>query len=275
MGVELAWLAAGIMATGLVSGALAGLFGVGGGAVIVPVLFQVFQLLGVPNAVRMQLCIGTSLSIILPTVLRSYRAHKAGGFSRPEVLRQWAVPSMAGVAVGAALASVVPADTFKATFALVSCLIATKLLFGRDRWTIARDLPGRRAMAAYGFGIGLCSSMMGISGGSLVTMVMTLYGQPIQVAVATAAGIGIPITLVGTVGYILAGLPHQALLPPLSVGFVSVIGLVLIAPIASWIAPVTARFAHRLRKRSLEIAFGSFLMLVSVRFLASLLVPLL
>jgi uncharacterized membrane protein YfcA len=275
MVVELAWLAAGVLCTGLVSGTLAGLFGVGGGAVIVPVLFQVFQLLGVPGAVRMQLCIGTSLAIILPTVLRSYGAHKAHGFARTDVLRRWALPSMAGVAVGAGLATVVPSATFKATFALVACLIATKLLFGSNRWNLARELPGRVAMTGYGFGIGLCSSLMGISGGSLATMIMTLYGQPIEAAVATAAGLGIPITLAGTVGYILAGLPHRALLPPLSVGFVSVIGVVLIAPVASWVAPISARFAHRMRKRTLEIAFGSFLLLASARFLASLLVPLL
>lgn len=275
MVVELVWLGAGIMCTGLVSGTLAGLFGVGGGAVIVPVLFEVFQFLGVPDAVRMQLCVGTSLAIILPTVLRSYRAHKAQGSVRSDVLRLWAVPSMFGVAAGAALASVVPANTLKATFALIASLIATKLLSGGHRWNLARALPGRMAMTAYGFGIGLCSSLIGISGGSLVTMVLTLYGQPIETAVATAAGLGIPITLVGAIGYVLAGLPHRAALPPLSVGFVSVIGVVLIAPIASWIAPITARFAHRLPKRWLEIAFGSFLLIVALRFAAGLLLPLL
>lgn len=271
--VELAWLAAGVMFAGLVSGTLAGLFGIGGGAVIVPVLFQVFQILGVPDSVRMQLCVGTSLAIILPTVLRSYRAHRAGGFVRTDVLRLWALPAMAGVAVGASLASTVPAGVLKGMFALIASLIATKLLFGGDRWKLGRELPGRAAMTAYGFAIGMGSSLMGISGGSLVTMVLTLYGQPIGNAIATAAGLGIPITLVGAVGYILAGLPHRALLPPLSLGFVSVIGVVLIAPIASWVAPLSARFAHRLRRRSLEIAFGVFLLIVAVRFLVSLILP--
>jgi uncharacterized protein len=267
---ELALLGASVMVAGFVTGILAGLFGIGGGAVIVPVLFEVFRLVGVPEAVRMQLCIGTSLAIIVPTAVSSYRAHKARGFVLTEVIRRWALPSMAGVAVGSALAALAPPNTFEAAFVLIACLIAAKLLVGGSGWVLGTELPGKAAMIGYGFAIGLGSSLMGIAGGSLVTMTLTLYGKPIHNAVATAAGLGVPITLAGTIGYVLAGLPHQALLPPLSVGFVSVIGVVLIAPISSWVAPLGARLAHRLPKRKLEIAFGLFLVLVASRFLASL-----
>lgn len=267
---EWAWLAVSVMGAGVVTGILAGMFGIGGGAVIVPVLFEVFRLLGVPEAVRMQLCIGTSLAIIVPTSLRSYRAHQARGLVLSDVVRQWALPSMVGVALGAALAAVAPPDTFKAAFVLIAGTIAMKLLFGGERWALGNELPGRGGMAGYGFAIGLASSLMGISGGSLVTMILTLYRTPIHNAVATASGIGVPITLVGTVGYVLAGLPHHADLPPLSLGFVSVIGVVLIAPLASWVAPFGARLAHLLPKRALEIGFGLFLLLASSRFLVSL-----
>jgi uncharacterized protein len=270
---ELAWLAASVIAAGVVTGILAGLFGIGGGAVIVPVLFEVFRLLGVPEAVRMQLCIGTALAIIVPTALRSYRAHQARGFVLPEIVRRWALPAMAGVAVGSVLAALAPPDTFKAAFVLIACLIAAKLLVGGG-WVLGSELPGAAAMTGYGFAIGLGSSLMGIAGGSLVTMVLTLYGKPIHNAVATAAGLGVPITIAGAIGYILAGLPHQALLPPLSLGFVSVIGVVLIAPVSSWVAPFGARLSHRLPKRTLEIGFGLFLLLVAANFLASLMVPL-
>ena len=269
---ELVWLGASVMVAGFVTGILAGLFGIGGGAVIVPVLFEVFRLVGVPEAVRMQLCIGTSLAIIVPTAVTSYRAHKARGFVLREVIRRWALPSMAGVAVGSALAALAPPDMFKAAFVVIACLIAAKLLVGGGRWVLGTELPGAAAMTGYGFAIGLGSSLMGIAGGSLVTMTLTLYGKPIHNAVATAAGLGVPITLAGTIGYVLAGLPHQAQLPPLSVGFVSVIGVVLVAPISSWVAPLGARLAHRLPKRKLEIAFGLFLVLVASRFLASLVV---
>ena len=111
---------------------------------------------------------------------------------------------------------------------------------------------------------------MGIAGGSLVALVLTLYKRPIHNAVATAAGVGVPITLAGTLGYALAGLPHRALLPPLSIGFVSAIGVLLIAPISSWVAPFGARLAHALPRRRLEIAFGVFLLVVAARFAASL-----
>ncbi|HUA51959.1 MAG TPA: sulfite exporter TauE/SafE family protein [Candidatus Sulfotelmatobacter sp.] len=272
---ELAGLAASVMVAGVVTGILAGLFGIGGGAVIVPVLFEVFRLLGVPEAVRMQLCIGTSLAIIVPTALRSYNAHKTRGLVLADVMRRWALPSMAGVAVGAALAALAPPDVFKGAFVLLACLIAAKLLFGGDRWVLGAELPGAAAMTGYGFAIGLGSSLMGIAGGSLVTMILTLYGKPIHNGVATAAGLGVPITLAGTLGYVLAGLPHQAELPPLSLGFVSVIGVVLIAPLSSWVAPVGARLAHRLPKRRLELAFGGFLLLIAARFLWSLLAPVL
>lgn len=271
---ELVWLALGVAASGLVTGILAGLFGVGGGGVIIPLLFEVFGVLGVPDAVRMQLCIGTSLAIIVPTTLRSYRAHNAKGLVLRDVMRRWTLPSMAGVAVGAALAAVAPPALFTATFVVIACVIATKMLAGGDRWVLARTLPGPLAMTGYGFIIGLASSLMGIAGGSLVTMVLTLYGKPVHNAVATGAGLGVPITVAGTIGYILAGLPHRALLPPLSLGFVSLIGVLLIAPLSSWVAPVGARLAHRLPKRRLEIAFGMFLLLVAARFLQTLVAPL-
>jgi uncharacterized protein len=125
-------------------------------------------------------------------------------------------------------------------------------------------------MTGYGFLIGLASSLMGISGGSLVTMVLSLYGKPIHNSGATAAGLGVPVTAAGAIGYVLAGLPHQSELPPLSLGFVSVIGLVLIAPISSWVAPLGARLAYALPRRGLEIAFGLFLLAASLRFVVSL-----
>jgi len=218
----------------------------------------------------MQLCIGTSLAIIVPTTIRSFRAHRVSGLVIPEVVRSWAVPSAVGVAIGSATAAFAPAALFKLAFILIAGIIAAKLLFAGDRWTLGSELPGRAGMAGYGFFVGLASSLMGISGGSLVTMILTLYGKPIHAAVATSAGVGVPITIAGAFGYILAGLPHQAMLPPLSIGFVSAIGVALIAPISSFVAPFGARLAHTLPKRRLEIAFGVFLLIASIRFILSL-----
>lgn len=267
---ELVWLAVAVMAAGVVTGLLAGLFGIGGGAIIVPVLFEVFRLLGVSEEVRMQLCVGTSLAIIVPTTVRSYRAHRAKGMVIPAVMRSWALPAVIGVAAGSVAAAFAPAQVFKLAFVVIAGIIAAKLLAGRESWVLGRSLPGRAGMTGCGFIVGLASSLMGISGGSLATMIMTLYGVPIHNAVATSAGLGVPITIAGTLGYLIAGLPHRALLPPLSVGFVSVIGVVMIAPISSWIAPLGARLAHALPRRGLEIGFGLFLIAASLRFAATL-----
>jgi len=269
----LIWLAVAIMAAGVVTGLLAGLFGIGGGAVIVPVLFEVFRIVDVPEAVRMQLCVGTSLAIIVPTAARSYRAHRATGMVIPEVMRSWAPPAVAGVAVGSTAAAFAPGGLLKAAFVVIAGIIATKLLVGREDWVLSDHLPGRLGMTACGFLVGLASSLMGVSGGSLATMALTLYARPIHNAVATSAGLGVPITIAGTIGYVLAGLPYQAALPPLSIGFVSVIGVVMVAPISSYVAPFGARLAHTLPRRRLEIGFGLFLLIVSARFVVSLLTP--
>jgi uncharacterized protein len=267
---EILWLALAVVIGGVITGLLAGLFGIGGGAVIVPVLYEVFSVLGVPDAVRMQLCLGTSLAIILPTTIRSYLTHREKGLVVPGVIRLWALPAVIGVACGAGIAVFAPAAFFKLAFVVIATFIASKFMFAGDRWNLGTELPGPVPMTLYGFGIGLAGSLMGISGGSLSNIVLTLYGKSMHQAVATSAGLGVPITIVGTLGYILAGLPHHALLPPLSLGFVSLIGVVVMAPVSSFTAPYGARFAHRLSRRTLEIAFSGFLMLISLRFLISL-----
>ena len=267
---EILWLALAIVVGGVITGLLAGTFGVGGGSVIVPVLFEVFRVLGVSEDVRMQLCVGTSIAIIVPTAFRSYRTHRAKGLVIPGVIRLWTIPAIIGVACGALIAAFAQAGVFTVSFVLIASFIAIKLLFAGDRWNLGTELPGTVPMVLYGLGIGLCGSLMGVSGGAISTMVLTIYGKPIHNAVATSAGIGVPITAAGAIGFALAGLPHQALLPPFSLGFVSLIGLAVMAPVASLVSPYGARLAHRLSRRKLEIAFGCFLLLVSLRFLASL-----
>jgi uncharacterized protein len=267
---EIAWLALAIVVGGVITGLLAGLFGIGGGAVIVPVLYEVFTVLDVPEAVRMQLCIGTSIAIILPTTVRSYLAHRVKGLVIPQVIRLWAIPAIVGVICGSLIAAFAPPAVFKIAFVLIAGFIAAKFLFAGDRWNLGSDLPGTVPMTFYGFGIGLAGSLMGVSGGSLSNIVLTLYGKSIHQAVATSSGLGVPITVVGTVGYILAGLHDRALLPPLSLGFVSLIGVAVMAPVSSLVAPYGARLAHRMSRRTLEVAFSLFLLVVSARFLVSL-----
>ncbi len=267
---EIVWLAALIVIGGALVGILAGLFGIGGGGIIVPVLYEVFGVLGVPENLRMQLCIGTSLAIIIPTTIRSYYAHKAKGAVIPEVMRLWALPAIVGVAVGSAVAAFAPASVFKIAFVFFASLISIRMFFGSERWNLSADLPGRPLLAFYGFITGLFSSLVGISGGSISNSVLTLYGRSMQQAVATSAGVGVPITIAGTIGYAIAGWPHMAQLPPLSIGFISLIGLVLMAPVSSYTASYGVRLAHWLPRRKLEVGFAIFLAIVSLRFLLSL-----
>lgn len=267
---ELTLLAAAIVLGGVIAGILAGLFGIGGGSVMVPVLYEVFRILGVPEELRMQLSVGTSLTIMVPTAIQSYRAHRAKGVAIQNIVRLWTVPAVVGVAMGSALAAVAPSVVFKLAFVLFASVIATKLLFGRDTWRLADELPAGIGMAGCGFLVGLCSALTGVSGGSVSNVILTLHGKSMHEAVATSAGLGVPISIAGTAGYMLAGLPHQVLLPPLSIGFVSLLGVAVMAPVSSFTASYGAQLAHALSKRRLEIAFGLFLLAVSARFLTSL-----
>ncbi|MBV8792527.1 MAG: sulfite exporter TauE/SafE family protein [Pseudolabrys sp.] len=268
---EIVWLALLIAAAGVVVGIFAGLFGIGGGAVIVPVLYEVFRILAVPESLRMQMCIGTSLAIIVPTTVRSYYAHKARGAVIPQVVRIWSIPAVLGVAIGAVTAAYAPGAVFKIAFVIFATLISARMFLGTERWKLGDDLPGRGWQSLFGFITGLFSSLVGVSGGAVSNAILTFYSRTMQQAVATSSGIGVPITIAGTIGYIIAGWKYMAQFPPLSIGYVSLIGFVFMAPVSSYTASYGVRFAHWLPKRKLEIAFACFLAFASIRFLVTLL----
>ena len=269
---ELVFLLVAILLAGALSGLLSGLFGIGGSTVVIPVLYEFFRILGVPDEVRMQLCIGTAMAITIPTILRAYYAHRAQSAVLGEVLRIWAVPVVLGVLAGSVIAYVAPGVLFKIVFVLFAIFMAVKLLFGRDTWRIADDLPGPATMIAGGFAIGCLSTLVGIAGGSLSTLFLALYGRPFHAAVATSTGLGVLIGIPATLGYMIAGWPQQALMPPFSVGYVSLLGILLFAPASMLAAPYGARLAHRMSKRRLEVAFGIFLVLIAARFTVALFV---
>ena len=237
---ELAMLAVALLAAGAVTGILAGVFGVGGGAVIVPVLYELFTLLGVPEEARMPFCVGTSLAVIIPTSIRSFNAHRAKGMVDMSIVKVWAVPVIIGVLAGGVIARYAPADLFKAVFVGVAGLSALRLLLGKDSWKLADDMPGNVVMRLYGLVIGVLSALMGIGGGQLSSLFMTFYGRPIHQAVATSSGLGVLISIPGALGYIYAGWPKAAEFPdvaalqmPLALGYVSVIGFMRF-PNGSW-----------------------------------------
>ena len=265
---DFAFFALSLAAAGAVTGVLAGVFGVGGGALIVPVLYELFRFMGVPEDVRMPLAVGTSLAIIVPTSIRSYVAHKARGGVDMTIIRAWAIPTVIGVIVGSALARFAPPVVFKLVFVFVAGLSASRLL-GNFSWRLGDDLPKGPLMTFYGLVIGVLSALMGIGGGQLSSMFMTLYNRPIHQAVSTSAGMGVIISIPGAIGYLLAGMDKTGL-PPGSIGYVSLVGLVLFAPVSVWTAPLGVKLAHAMPKRALERAFGIFLLLVSARFVSSI-----
>lgn len=268
--LSLLWLAGGLAAAGALTGVLAGLFGVGGGAITVPILFEVFTLLGTPREVSMPLAVGTSLAIIIPTSIRSARGHHAKGMMDTDVLRAWAVPVVIGVLMGAWVARYASAAVFQAVFVAVGALNATKLLFGRDRWRVAAEMPIGLMRRVWGWLIGILSALMGIGGGAISTMILTLHGRPIHQAVATSAGVGVLISIPGALGYVLAGW-GRAGLPADALGFVSLLGVALVVPTTLMTTQIGVNLAHAMPRRRLEVLFGLFLLVVCARFVYAML----
>ncbi len=267
---DLAFVVIGLLAGGVATDFWRVFFGVGGGAIIVPVIYAVFGLMAVPEEVRMPLAVGTSLAVIIPTSIQSFRTHRSKGAVDMDILRLWGPTVVLGVIAGSFVAAYAPAALFKIVFVAVASVSAAKFAARRRPLAAGRRAAGAGPMRVIGLGIGAASSLMGIGGGQISNLVMTLYNRPIHQAVATSSGLGVLISIPGAIGYMLAGWAQMAKLPPLSIGYVSLIGLLLIAPTSAFVAPYGARLAHRMPKRKLELAFGIFLVLVSLRFLWSI-----
>jgi uncharacterized membrane protein YfcA len=266
---QTAWLAAALAAAGACTGVLAGLFGVGGGTVVVPVLYEVFGLYGMPDEVRMPLCIGTSLAVIVPTSISSFLGHYKKGAVDVGVLRLWAFPIVAGVTIGVVTASLAKPILFKIIFIAVSLFLAVRLLNGKDKWCLGDKLPGVATMRGYGLIIGSSASLMGIGGGLVANVILSLYKSPIHVTIATASGVGLIVSLPGVLGYMVTGWGQPGL-PPLSLGYVSLIGLALLTPLSLLTVRYGVNLAHQLNRRQMEVALSAYLVLISLRFLASL-----
>ena len=273
--IELALL---LVAVGALSGFLAGVFGIGGGAVLVPVFYECFRLAGVPLEVRMPLCVGTSLAVIIPTSISSFRAHYLRGAVDMDILKIWWLPIVTGVIAGSVTARYAPERLFKYVFVMVAWSAAARLLLARENWKFGDDMPKGPLMRFYGFVVGILATLMGVGGGLFSNLLMTFYGRPIHQAVATSSALAVLISIPGALGYVYAGWPAAARFPdvaalqlPFALGYVSLIGAVLVMPTSLLTAPLGVRAAHAMSKRMLEMAFGSYLFIVGSRFVISLL----
>ncbi len=267
--IELIMFAVGLLATGIIAGVIAGLLGVGGGIVIVPVLFHIFTTLGIDESIRMHLAVGTSLGTIIPTSIRSVRAHHKKGAVDWALLKRWALPMLLGVVVGTVLASYVNGQVLTGIFAVFAIVIAANLAFGREEWRLGDELPSMPAQSGIAAVIGGLSSMMGIGGGTFGVTTMTLFGRPIHNAVATSAGLGLIISVPGAIGFLVSGWTVPGL-PPFSIGYVNLIGLALIVPMTVLAAPWGAALAHKISRKTLARAFAFFLLATSIKMMMGL-----
>jgi len=262
--VSLALLAGALLATGVVAGIIAGLLGVGGGIVIVPVLYYMFSGLGIDQDVLMHLAVGTSLATILATGTSSARAHWKRGSVDMDLLKSWWWAIALGVIGGATLAGNLSGGTLTLIFGVVALVVSANMLLRKEGSAIAEKLPGSPFKELMGLLIGGISVMMGIGGGTLGVPTLTLFSYPIRKAVGTAAAIGLIIAVPGTLMSIYFGWDAEGR-PPFSLGYVNLIGFFLIIPASTYAAPLGAKIAHTIDPSKLKLIFALFLGFTGLR----------
>jgi uncharacterized protein len=267
-GTLLHWLPtlAAVVASGALGGLLAGLLGVGGGIVIVPVLDAALELAGVPSSVALHVAVATSMATIIPTSVSSSRSHAKRGSVDFPLMKRWSVPIVLGSLAGSLAAARMDARILAAVFGCVALAAALKMLLPLDDVVLRRTIPGGIGGAVIPAVIGAVSAMMGIGGGTLSVPTMTLCGEPVHKAVGTAALTGLWISVPATAGFLLSPAADAAGMP-LTIGYVSLVGFAIIAPVSWAIAPLGVRLAHSLDRRRLSASFGVFLTLVAARML--------
>ena len=258
------WLAPLLLLAGAFAGLLAGLLGVGGGIVIVPALYHIFSYLEIDPSVRMHLAVGTSLATIIPTSIRSVRAHQArGGFDK-DLFRAWVPGIIVGVLMGTWLANLADFGVLTLVFATVALLVSVYMAIGNPATKLSDGLPGNPGSSMIAAIIGGISAMMGIGGGTLSVPVLNLFGVPIHRSVGTAAGFGLVIAIPGTLGFIIGGW-NNPMLPEFSLGYVNWLGFLLIVPATVLTVPTGAKLAHTLSQTGLRRAFAFFLGITAAR----------
>ena len=266
----LLWLAVALLATGLVAGVLAGLLGVGGGIVIVPVLYHLFTLLGVDESVRMHAAVGTSLATIIPTSIMSSRAHKKRGSLDMSLIKRLMPSVVVGVIMGSVASRFLSGASLTAVFASIALLVALNMAFKRDGFAVADGLPGPMGTALLGSGIGGVSTLMGIGGGTLSVPILNALRVPMHTAVGTGAMLGMVISFPGALAFILNGLDVPNRLP-FSLGYVNLLGFALIVPATLATTGWGAKLAHAINAQRLRQVFALFLALTAARMFYGLL----
>lgn len=253
---------AALVAAGAFAGLIAGLFGIGGGVVIVPTLAFVFTQLGY-DSVAMHAAIGCSLATIVATSIRSAMSHHKRGAVNTDVVKGWVPWIMVGAVAGAAIAGYLPGAALRGIFGAILLLVSLQFILGRPDWKLRDSLPtgiGRFSIAS---GLGALSGIMGIGGGVFGVTLMTLCGHSVHRAVGTAAAFGAAIGLPAAIGYGFTGFGVEGR-PPFSIGYLNVPAILVIALMTTSLAPVGAMLAHKLNAKTLRRVFGCVMILVAL-----------
>ena len=259
-----------LMATGVFAGLLAGLLGVGGGIVIVPVLYFLFQAFGVSPESAMVIATATSLATIVPTSISSIRAHRKKGNVDFTLLKLWAGFILLGVLVGSYLVTIVNGQWLTVLFGVIATLSAINMLLGSKK-AIFNSLPGTTGQSFMGSSVGLFSSMVGIGGGTLTVPMLTFCNYPAHKAVGTAAAVGLLISLPAAITMVVIGVtPPDA--PFGTFGLVNLVGFICIVPLTVLFAPIGANIASKLDAQKLKRVFAVVLLITGIRMLAQLII---
>ncbi len=250
--------------SGAVAGFLAGLLGIGGGIIMVPVLYTAFGVIGAPEAWHMHLTVGTSLGIIIPTAYFSARSHRKKGAIMADIVRSWTPFLIAGAVFGAVVAGYLKSAELVLFFAIIALLMGIKMILPLENKILSEKPPKKPFSILLATFIGAASSLMGIGGATLNVPTLTLFNVPIHKAVGTASMLGLIIAIPATIAYVWNGWGLEGL-PAYSFGFVNLAGILIVAPLSSLFAPLGAAPAHRLPRRVLSVIFGLFLIIAAWR----------
>ena len=259
----------GLLITGVIGGLIAGLFGVGGGIVIVPILFWIFTSLSFPNEILMHMAIGSSLATIIPTSISSARAHYHRGSIEIDIIKKWAPGIFLGAIIGGLSGKYFSVNELKYLFASIAFLVALNMFF-KEPLRLGNNFPKSRLLNIIMSSlIGLVSSLMGVGAGTLGVPALVALSVPIHKAIGTAAALGLFIAVPATLGLAFSGfnVPNR---PPMSIGYVNLIAFFIMFPLTVFFAPVGVKLAHRINQRALKSIFGVFLIITSIKMLSSI-----
>lgn len=266
--MELGFLLGTVIVSAILAGIMAGLLGVGGGIVLVPMLFWLLSLTDFPPALFMHMAVATSLATIIFTSISSARAHHKRGTVDMKLLRLWAPAMIVGALSGGLVSRYIDANGLKAVFGSIALLVSANM--ARPKPLVLRDgLPvSKIAHVAISGMTGVFSSLMGIGGGTLSVPILSAYSVDIRRAVGTASAFGVVIAVPAVIGFVVSGWGVEGR-PPLSLGFVNIAAALVILPFTVAFAPVGARIAHAVDTKWIKRVFALFLFITAIRMLLS------